>query len=97
MRAVAYAPLLAGIGYALPQAPRSCHTTTEQVIVPTSTATYLSTHVTTVPATTAQDLGTFTDIVRVSSTKALQTLTSTETDCTANGTMYVYTTSRIEE
>lgn len=86
MKAIAYVPLLAGVGYALPQA---CKTTTEQVIVPTSTATYLSTYVTTVHATTPQNLGTFTDIVRESSTKTLQTLTSVETDCTANGTMWV--------
>ena len=93
MKAYTVAPLLAAIGYALPQA---CHTTTEQVIVPTSTATYLSTYVTTVTATTAKDLGTFTDVIRVSSTKTLETLTSTETDCSesrAKPTATVYTTA----
>lgn len=89
MRAVTLAPLLAGIGYALPQASRSCYTTTEQVIVPTSTATYLSTHVITETATTPQDLGTYTYIVRVSSTKTLETLTQTETECTGSETVYV--------
>lgn len=87
MKTVILVPLLAGLGNALPQAPRSCHTTTKQVIVPTSTATYLSTHATTVPATAARDLGTFTDVVRVSSTRTLQTLTNVETECTANGTV----------
>lgn len=91
MKAIAFAPLLAGLGYALPQA---CKTTTKQVIVPTSTATYLSTYVTTIHATTPQDLGTFTDVVRVSETKTLQTITGTETDCTTNGTMYVLFNSR---
>lgn len=86
MKAVAFAPLLAGMVYALPKA---CHTTTKQVIVPTSTATYLSTHVKTVHATTPEDLGTFTDVVRVSSTKTLETITATKTDCTADDTMYV--------
>jgi len=89
MKAVTLAPLLAGIGYALPQASRSCHTTTEQVIVPTTTATYLSTHIITETATTPQDLGTYTYIVRVSSTKSLETLTQTETECTASETVYV--------
>lgn len=86
MRAAAIVPVLAGIANALPQA---CQTTTTQVIVPTSTATYFSTHVTTIDAKTAEDLGTFTDVVRKSSTKTLQTMTAIETDCTANGTMYV--------
>jgi hypothetical protein len=93
MKAYIVAPLLAAIGYALPQ---SCHTTTKQVIVPTSTATYLSTYVTTITATTAKNLGTFTDVVRVSSTKNLETLTSTETDCKkslAKPTSTVYTTA----
>lgn len=93
MRTYFLAPLLAAIGHALPQ---PCQTTTEQVIVPTSTATYLSTYVTTVTATTAKDLGTFTDVVRVSSTKFLQTLTAAETNCTekaAQSTATVYTTS----
>lgn len=93
MKAYTLAPLLAAIGYALPQA---CQTTTEQVIVPTSTATYLSTYVKTITAKTAQNLGTFTDIIRVSSTKNLQTLTATDSDCTkrqAQPTTTVYTTA----
>jgi len=75
-------PLLAGISYALPQAARSCYTTTEQVIEPTSTATYLSTYVTSITATTPKDQGTFTTYVRVSSTETLGTITQTENDCT---------------
>jgi len=75
-------PLLAGIGYALPQAARSCYTTTEQVIEPTSTATYLSTYVTSITAMTPKDQGTFTTYVRVSSTETLGTVTQTENDCT---------------
>jgi hypothetical protein len=93
MKPYTVAPLLAAIGYALPQA---CKTITEEVIVPTSTATYLSTYVTTVTATTPKDLGTFTDMVRVSSTKTLETLTSTETDCAGNHTQptaTIYTTA----
>jgi hypothetical protein len=93
MKAYTVAPLLAAIGYALPQA---CQTTTEEVIVPTSTATYLSTYVTTVTAKTAFDLGTFTEVIDVSSTKTLETLTATETDCTeshAQPTTTVYTTA----
>lgn len=91
MKAYTVAPLLAAIGYALPQ---GCQTTTEQVVVPTSTATYLSTYVTTVTATTPFDLGTYTDIIRVSSTKTLETLTSTEcTESLAQPTTTVYTSS----
>jgi hypothetical protein len=91
MKPYTVAPLLAAIGYALPQA---CHTTTKQVIVPTSTATYLSTYVTTVTASTAKDLGTFTDVVRVSSTKTLETLTSTDCkESLAQPTSTVYTTA----
>jgi hypothetical protein len=92
MKVYTVAPLLAAIGYALPQ---TCQTTTKQVIVPTSTATYLSTYVTTITATTAKDLGTFTDILRMSSTKTLDTLTSTEIDCIESHTQptaTVYTT-----
>lgn len=93
MKAYTLAPLLAAIGYALPQA---CQTTTKQVIVPTSTATYWSTHVTTVTAKTPKDLGTFTDVIRVSSTKTLETLTSTEKNCTeslARPATTIYTTA----
>ena len=91
MKAYTAAPLFVAIGYALPQA---CKTTTEQVVVPTSTATYLSTYVTTVTATTPLDLGTYTDIIRVSSTKTLETLTSTEcTESLAQPTTTVYTSS----
>jgi len=79
-------PLLAGLGYALPQAV-SCVTTTVEIIIPTTTATYTTTDVTTIHATTAEDLGTFTLVERESSTKTLQTLTSTSTACTASGTM----------
>jgi hypothetical protein len=93
MKAYTVAPLLAAIGYALPQA---CQTTTEQVVVPTGTTTYLDNPVVTVTATTPKDLGTFTDVVRVSSTNTLETLTSTETDCAGSHalpTSTVYTTA----
>jgi hypothetical protein len=93
MRAVTLAPLLAGIGYALPQAAPSCYTTTEQVIEPTSTATYLSTYVTTITASTPKDQGTFTTFTRVSSTETIGTITQTENDCTASETATVYTTN----
>jgi hypothetical protein len=93
MRAVTLAPLLAGIGYALPQAAPSCYTTTEQVIEPTSTATYLSTYVTTITASTPKDQGTFTTYTRVSSTETIGTITQTENDCTASETATVYTTN----
>ena len=81
MRTVTLTPLLAGIGYALPQAARSCYTTTEQVIVPTTTYTYSSTYVTSITATTPMDQGTFTEFTRVSSTTTLETITQTENDC----------------
>jgi hypothetical protein len=81
MKAVTLTPLLAGIGYALPQAARSCYTTTEQAIEPTSTATYLSTYVTSITATTPKDQGTFTEFTRVYSTQTLETITETENDC----------------
>jgi hypothetical protein len=93
MKAYTMTPLLAAIGYALPQA---CQTTTEQVIVATSTATYLDNPTVTITATTAKDLGTFTDVVRVSSTNTLETLTTTESDCAeshAQPTSTVYTTA----
>ena len=86
---VAFAPLLAGLSYALPQGGSSCETVTSEVIVPTSTYTFLSTYVTTEHATTAKDLGVFTLVTRVPSTKTLATLTSISTDCSASGTVYV--------
>ncbi|KAK5129684.1 hypothetical protein LTR08_002976 [Meristemomyces frigidus] len=96
---LALVPLLAGLAYALPQAATGCVTVTTEVIIPTTTATYLSTYVTTVQATTAEDLGTFTLVERESSTKTLTTLTSTATVCAGTGTYTdqpkstVYTTS----
>ena len=82
MKSFMLTPLLAGLGYALPQ-DAGCETTTEEVIVPTSTATYYSTYVTTIEATTAEDLGTYTEIVGVSSTKVVATVTAPADDCTA--------------
>lgn len=81
MRSFAFVPLLAGLAHALPQAA-SCVTTTVEVIIPTSTATYTTTPVTTIHATTAEDLGTFTLVTTVSSTSIVETVTSTSTVCT---------------
>ncbi|KAI7314557.1 hypothetical protein KC340_g9319 [Hortaea werneckii] len=97
MFSFAFIPLLAGLGYALPQ--NDCVTTTTEVVIPTVTKTWSTTDVQTVTATTPRDLGTFTDIVQLTSTKTLQTLTSTSTECTATGpvtkqpTTTVYTTA----
>lgn len=82
MKSFFLTPLLAGLGYALPQ-DAGCETTTEEVIVPTSTATYYSTRVTTIEASTAEDLGTYTEVVGVSSTKTVATVTPQPADCTA--------------
>lgn len=76
--------LLAACAYALPQEAR-CATITRQIIVPTRTATYLSTDVVTVYPTTIKDLGIFTLITTLSDTTTIQTLTSTTTTCTATG------------
>lgn len=83
MRSLAVLSLLAGLAHALPQ--DACSTTTEQVLVPTKTATYRSTVVITERPSTARDLGTFTFWETISSTKTLQTLTSTETVCGKTG------------
>lgn len=83
MRSFALLPLIAGLGYALPQ--DVCSTTTKQVIVPTRTATYLSTEIVTEHATSVKNLGTFTLVTTLSSTNTLQTLTSTTTLCGAAG------------
>ncbi|EMC93560.1 hypothetical protein BAUCODRAFT_26822 [Baudoinia panamericana UAMH 10762] len=92
--------LLVSIAFALPQDTSNCVTVTHEVIVPTSTHTYTSTHVTTIHATTADDLGTFTLVTTESSTKTLMTLTTTSAVCTAYGTIInrdltrtVYTTA----
>ena len=79
MLSFALLPLIAGLGYALPQ--DSCQTVTTQVIVPTRTATYSSTYVVTEHPTSAKDLGTFTQWSTISSTKTLQTLTSYDSTC----------------
>ncbi|TKA61423.1 hypothetical protein B0A55_10859 [Friedmanniomyces simplex] len=95
MRSFAFAgALLAGLSHALPQ-DGGCVTVTDEVIVPTSTATYTTTDVTTIHATTAEDQGTFTLVTRESSTETLLTVTSTVPACTATGgsTHTVYTTS----
>ncbi|PIA92716.1 hypothetical protein CB0940_04248 [Cercospora beticola] len=76
--------LLAACAYALPQ-EATCATITRQIIVPTRTATYLSTDVVTVYPTTIKDLGIFTLITTLSDTTTIQTLTSTTTTCTATG------------
>ena len=90
MLSFALLPLLAGLGYGLPQAANdNCETTTTEVIIPTATNTWTATEVSTVTASTARDLGTHTSIVQLSSTKTSQTLTETSTLCTASGTMYV--------
>ncbi|KAI7495302.1 hypothetical protein KC367_g7443 [Hortaea werneckii] len=97
MLSFAFIPLLAGLGHALPQ--NECVTTTTEVIIPTVTVTYSTTPVQTVKATTPRDFGTYTDIIRLSSTKTLQTVTTTSTECTATGTVTkqptttVYTTA----
>jgi hypothetical protein len=63
--------------------------------VPTGTYTYTTTPVTTIYATTPRDLGTFTDIVVVSSTRTIQTLTTTATECACTETkMYALRTTR---
>ena len=85
MLSFAFIPLLAGLGHALPQ--NECVTTTTEVIIPTVTVTYSTTPVQTVTATTPRDFGTYTDIIRLSSTKTLQTVTTTSTECTATGTV----------
>ncbi|TKA70194.1 hypothetical protein B0A55_07007 [Friedmanniomyces simplex] len=83
MRSFAFAgALLAGLSHALPQ-DGGCVTVTDEVIVPTSTATYTTTDVTTIHATTAEDQGTFTLVTRESSTETLLTVTSTVPACTA--------------
>lgn len=79
MLSFALLPLIAGLGYALPQ--DSCQTETTEVIVPTKTATYSSTVVVTEYPTTAKDLGTFTQWTTISSTTTLQTLTSYDSTC----------------
>ncbi|KAK4544020.1 hypothetical protein LTR36_004518 [Oleoguttula mirabilis] len=95
MRSVTLIPLLAALGYALPQAVSSCVTVTSEVIVPTTTVTYTSTEKTTIYATTADNLGTFTLVTTESSTKTLETLTSTSTACTSNGTITAGPTSTV--
>lgn len=87
MRSFAILSLLASVCYALPQAAQTCTTITTELIIPTKTYTFLSTSVTTTHATTAEDLGTFALVTRIPSTKTLETITSTSTACTANGTM----------
>ena len=73
--------LSAGLGYARPQAASSCVTTTVEVIIPTSTYTFLSTDVVTTTPTTADDLGTFTEVTTISKTTTVETLTSTTSVC----------------
>lgn len=79
MRTFAILPLIAGLGYALPQ--DSCTTYTTLIIIPTTTATYSSTAVVTEYATTPRDLGTFTEVETISTTKTLETVTATTQTC----------------
>ncbi|EME43881.1 hypothetical protein DOTSEDRAFT_71628 [Dothistroma septosporum NZE10] len=79
MKIFAILLLVAGWSYALPQ--DGCTTYTTQQIVPTTTATYLSTAVVTEYATTPRDLGTFTYVETISTTKTLETLTATTNTC----------------
>ncbi|KAJ4418514.1 hypothetical protein N0V82_005494 [Gnomoniopsis sp. IMI 355080] len=77
-----------GISNPLPQAESaSCSTTTLEVIIPTTTATYTTTPISTIYATTADDLGTFTNIVRIPSTSTVATVVSTATACVGNDTV----------
>ena len=92
MRFLGPASLLIGLASALPQAA-SCATTTSEIIVPTSTYTFLKTDVVTIHATGPRDLGTFTDVTTIRSTSTLATLTTTFTTCTASGTMFVVSTA----
>lgn len=85
MRVLALITAFAGLAFAFPQ--NACSTVTTQVIVPTKTATYLSTDVVTVQATTARDLGTFTLVSTIKETNVLLTMTSTSTTCGATGTV----------
>ena len=85
MLAITLLPLLASLGYALPQAATDCSTVTGELIIPTTTDTYSTTDVVTVTATTASDEGTFTLTVDVPSTKTVETLTSTATVCAGTG------------
>ena len=81
MLSLAILPFIAGLSYALPQ--DACQIKTTQIVVPTRTATYTSTHVVTQHPTTARDLGTFTLWTRLSSTSTLQTLTNHVPTCTS--------------
>ncbi|KAF2228731.1 hypothetical protein EV356DRAFT_581388 [Viridothelium virens] len=81
MRSFYLLPALAALGRAHPKAAASCTTTTVEVIVPTSTYTFLSTHVVTTTPTTAENLGTFTDHTTISDTTTVETITSTSSVC----------------
>ena len=85
MLAITLLPLLASLGYALPQAATDCVTVTGELIIPTTTDTYSTTDVTTVYATTAEDLGTYTVEVDVPTTKTVVTVKSTVAVCAGSG------------
>lgn len=88
MHSPAWLLIAAGLGYALP-AQESCATTTSEVIIPTTTATYTTNPVVTVHATGAEDLGTFTLTTTISDTTTVETITSTIGVCGATGVITV--------